>query len=71
MVGNGVSDWFPVDKGKDVSSNPIFWHIYGILCEVYEDPKVICHAMRDVRYADDTALLSKTANRVWKIHLQR
>ena len=71
-VDNGFSDWFPVKKGvrQGCILSPYLFSIYteDIMrdvqaddrSELFEEPKVNGHLMRDLRYADDTALLSKT-----------
>ena len=75
----GTSEWFPVTKGvrQGCILSPHLFSLYteGIMREVeqdhrkddYEEPSIQGVRLRDLRYADDTALLSRTPTGLEKL----
>ena len=74
QLENGTTEWFPVTKGvrQGCILSPHLFSLYteGIMREVeydprsgeYDEPRMQGLSIRDLRYADDTALLAtKTA----------
>ena len=72
LYEGGTSEWFPVTKGvrQGCILSPHLFSLYteGIMREVsldhrkddYEEPSIQGVHLKDLRYADDTALLSTT-----------
>ena len=75
----GTSEWFPVTKGvrQGCMLSPHLFSLYteGIMREVsldhrkddYEEPSIQGVQLKDLRYADDTALLSTTPTGLEKL----
>ena len=75
----GTSEWFPVTKGvrQGCILSPHLFSLYteGIMREVsldhrkddYEEPSIQGVHLKDLRYADDTALLSTTPTGLEKL----